>query len=103
MEDKPVTQSTTLPAARQAAEIDEFLDQLKSPGPSPAAAAGRLIFALDATASREPAWDQACRIQGEMFEATTALGHLEIQLMFYRGFNECKASRWLSSAVELHA
>ena len=57
---------------------------------------GRLIFALDATASREPTWDRACRIQGEMFEATAALGGLEIQLVFYRGFSECKASRWMT-------
>ena len=35
---------------------------------------GRLIFALDATASREPTWDRACRMQGEMFEATAGLG-----------------------------
>jgi hypothetical protein len=57
---------------------------------------------MDATASREPSWDHACRIQGEMFEATSSLGGLEIQLVFYRGFHECKASRWLSSAAALH-
>ena len=33
---------------------------------------GRLIFAMDATASREPTWDRACQIQGEMFDATAA-------------------------------
>ena len=63
---------------------------------------GRLIFALDATASREPTWDRACRIQGEMFEATAALGGLDVKLVYYRGFNECKASRWMSSAADLH-
>src|SRR3546814_9870581 len=35
---------------------------------------GRLIFAMDATASREPTWDRACRLQGEMFKETAALG-----------------------------
>jgi hypothetical protein len=94
---------TTLPTARQTTEIDEFLEELKSPTPTPATPAGRLIFALDATASRMPTWDAACRIQGEMFDATAGLGHLEVQLMFYRGFLECKASRWWSSAGELHA
>jgi hypothetical protein len=98
-----MTQSTTPATARQTAEIDEFLEELKSPAPAPTTSAGRLVFALDATASRQPTWDQACQIQGEMFEATTSLGRLEIQLMFYRGFNECKASRWLTSAAELHA
>ena len=43
---------------------------------------GRLIFALDATASREPSWDRACRIQGEMFEATAAFGGLDVKLVF---------------------
>jgi hypothetical protein len=57
---------------------------------------------MDATASREPSWDHACRLQGEMFEATAALGGLDVQLVFYRGFGECKASRWLTTAAELH-
>ncbi len=37
-----------------------------------------------------------------MFEAAAALGGLEVQLVFYRGFDECKASRWLGAASELH-
>ncbi len=37
-----------------------------------------------------------------MFEATAALGGLDVKLVYYRGFNECKASRWLTSAAELH-
>lgn len=61
-----------------------------------------MIFALDATASREPTWDRACRIQGEMFEATAALGGLDVKLVYYRSFNECKASRWMTSAADLH-
>ena len=91
-----------LPSRSQSADIDEFLDQLKRAPARPEGGRGRLVFALDATASREPSWDRACRIQGEMFEATAGLGGLEIQLVFYRGFAECKASRWLASASELH-
>ncbi|HEY3909881.1 MAG TPA: VWA domain-containing protein [Stellaceae bacterium] len=91
-----------LPAASHSAEIAEFLDKLKRAPPRAGGGRGRLIFALDATASREPSWDRACRIQGEMFEATAALGGLEIQLVFYRGFAECKASRWMTTAAELH-
>ena len=49
---------------------------------------------MDATASREPSWDQACRIQGEMFRETSALGGLEIQLCWYRGFEEFHAGPW---------
>ncbi len=55
---------------------------------------GRLIFALDATASREPTWDTACQLQGEMFQETANLGGLDIQLAYYRGFGEFKASPW---------
>src|SRR5579864_7200596 len=85
------------------AEVDAFLRDLqRAPKPPPSGARGRLIFALDATASREPSWDRASRIQGEMFEATTALGGLDVKLIFYRGFGECKASRWFQSAVDLH-
>ena len=63
--------------------------------------AGRLLFAMDATASREASWDQACHIQEEMFTQTAALGGLDVQLCFYRGFNEFQYSHWCSSSVEL--
>jgi hypothetical protein len=57
---------------------------------------GRLIFALDATASRQPTWDTASHLQAQMFETVTAIGGLDIQLVYYRGYAECVASRWLS-------
>jgi hypothetical protein len=92
-----------LPVQSRSAEVDAFLDELKRmPAARPSGARGRLVFALDATASREPSWDRACRIQGEMFEATAALGGLDVKLIYYRGFNECKASRWLTNAADLH-
>ena len=56
---------------------------------------------MDATASREPTWDQACHIQAEMFAETAALGGLEIQLCYYRGLNEFKASGWLTDTASL--
>lgn len=92
-----------LPAATKKAEVDAFLRQVAAlPGARAGGGTGRLIFALDATASRQPSWDQACRLQGEMFEATAGLGGLAVQLVFYRGFDECKASRWLESGAALH-
>jgi hypothetical protein len=93
-----MTENSAL-TTRRGAEIDAFLERLQTATPGPT---GRLIFALDATASREPTWDHACRIQGEMYEATGAIGGLEIQLIFYRGFSECKSSRWVTTAGELH-
>ncbi|MFQ5346744.1 MAG: VWA domain-containing protein [Rhodothalassiaceae bacterium] len=62
---------------------------------------GRLVFALDATMSRQPAWDRACAIQGEMFEAAAAIGGLSVQLVYFRGLRECKASRWQDDAAGL--
>ena len=59
------------------------------------------MFAMDATASREPTWDSACMIQGDMFKSTAALGGIEIQLVYYRGFRECRASKWVTNAGEL--
>src|ERR1700730_10181977 len=92
-----------VPAARKAADVEAFLSQLKAmKAAKPASGRGRLIFALDATASREATWDRACRLQGEMFEATAAIGGLDVQLVFYRGFAECKARRWLGTAADLH-
>jgi hypothetical protein len=84
-------------------DVDAFLRDLqRAPPPRNSGGRGRLIFALDATASREPTWDRACHIQGEMFEATAALGGLDVKLVYYRGANECKASRWVASAADLH-
>lgn len=92
-----------LPADPKSAAVDAFLRQVRAmPAVRPASGRGRLIFALDATASREASWDRACRLQGEMFEAAAGLGGLDVQLVFYRGFDECKASRWLGAAADLH-
>jgi hypothetical protein len=102
MAEKPAHREP-VPATTKQAEVDAFLRKVAAmPAARPAGGRGRLVFAMDATASREPSWDHACRLQGEMFEATAALGGLDVQLVFYRGFGECKASRWLSTAVELH-
>jgi len=62
---------------------------------------GRLLFALDATASRQPTWDEAARIQGEMFRTAESLGGLEVQLAYYRGLGEFRASPWVAEATKL--
>jgi len=84
-------------------EVDAFLRQLAAtPAVRPAAGRrGRLLFALDATASRQPTWDRACHIQAEMFKETAALGGLDVQLAFYRGFGEFEASAWFDRADDL--
>ncbi len=93
-----------LPAGKDtgaSAEVDTFLRKLKTMPAVKPSGRGRLIFALDATASREPTWDHACHLQAQMFEVAAELGGLEVQLVYYRGFGECKASSWVSDAREL--
>lgn len=98
----PAKGSSTAPAAGRQGDVDAFLEKLRAtPAPASGGRRGRLVFALDATASREPTWDRACQLQGEMFEATAELGGLDVQLVFYRGFRECKASPWVSDSRAL--
>ena len=59
--------------------VDQFLARAESRVPKDRESnRGRLIFALDATASRQQTWDRAAQIQGEMFLETETLGTLEI-------------------------
>lgn len=82
-------------------EIDAFLKQAKQLAPAPDAARGRMIFALDATMSRQPMWDMACTLQGEMFSAAASVGNLSVQLVYFRGHRESRASRWVNNAESL--
>lgn len=84
------------------AEIDAFIRKVSlTPASAPSGERGRLIFALDATASREPSWDRACQIQGHMFNEAASVGGLEIQMAYYRGFGEFRASEWLADSNQL--
>ena len=90
-----------LPEERKRSEIDAFLRQVAAAPVAVRPTAGRLIFALDATASRQPTWDRACHIQAEMFAATGVLGGLTMQLCYFRGFAEFHVAPWLSDAQAL--
>src|SRR3546814_394939 len=97
-----------IPDTASTSEVDVFLRRLaatpapgRSAGPDGSLARGRLIFAMDATASREPTWDRASHLQAEMFKETEALGGLDVQLIYYRGFGECRASPWVSESAKL--
>lgn len=90
------------PAKSGQSEVDAFLAKVAAtPANRSAGGRGRLIFAMDATMSREPAWDNACQIQGEMFRETAQLGGLDVQLVYYRGFGECRASKWVGDPKAL--
>src|ERR1700754_3874732 len=90
-ENRPPTDRGRTPAAGATrAEIDAFLAQVKGLAPTTAAGQrGRLIFALDATMSRQPMWDSACRLQAGMFREAAAIGGLDRQPALFLGPPEC--------------
>ena len=91
-----------LPERSSREDIDAFLRQVATLSRvKRTGRRGRLIFAMDATASRERTWDRASRIQSQMFQATAALGGLEIQLCFYRGYREFETSPWFTDTGAL--
>lgn len=82
--------------------IDAFVRQARAlASQSTGEGKGRLILALDATMSRQPTWDLACEIQARMFDAVGRAGGLQVQLVYYRGFGECRASRFVSDTASL--
>ena len=100
--DPMVDDKAKLAARASKKNVEAFLQKVAAaPVQAPSGRRGRLIFALDATASREPTWDRACQIQGQMFEETAALGGLDVQMAFYRGFHEFKTTKWLNNSKAL--
>jgi len=82
-------------------ELDSFLADIGGRTTAATGTRGRLVFALDATASRQPTWDTACELQAEMFQEVATVGGLDMQLVYYRGLGECRASRWISRPDQL--
>ena len=98
---KDRSQQAPAPAASRP-EIAEFIDRVRSLGPAAVPGTrGRLIFALDATMSRQPTWDSACTLQAEMFREAASAGGLDIQLVYFRGISECRASGWVAGSEKL--
>jgi hypothetical protein len=87
------------------AEVEAFAEAMRRPPAKVTGQSepgrGRLVFALDATMSRQPTWDLAQQVQGQMFAAASASGGLDIQLVYFRGFNECRASAFMRDGAGL--
>ena len=58
-------------------DIDAFLKDVRSLKPM-GSGRGRLIFAMDATMSRQPSWDLALELQADMFKTVKAVGGLDV-------------------------
>ncbi len=95
---KPTDLTTQKSKRDDGSDIDAFLQRTRAMATATAGQRGRLIFALDATASRQPTWDAACEIQAEMFHEVSGLN---VQLVYFRGHDECRASGWISSGDRL--
>lgn len=89
-------------ADRRRSEVAAFIAEARRTAPPRTGTArGRLIFALDATMSRQPTWDLACDLQAEMFDAAARSGGLDVKLSYFRGRNEARSSRWVGDARSL--
>ncbi|MFK7996619.1 MAG: VWA domain-containing protein [Granulosicoccus sp.] len=101
MSDKPVASTNNTELDTQG-EVDAFLKAVENTTPSAVVQGrGRLIFSLDATASRQRTWDRAMSLQNDMFTNTQGIGELDVQLAYYRGYDECRASKWLRHADQV--
>ena len=90
-----------LPAKTSSArDIDAFLKRAAKL-PTLVQTKGRLIFAIDATLSRQPTWNRATEIQSDMFAVAQSIGGLAVQLVYFRGMGEFEASEWTASANAL--
>jgi hypothetical protein len=92
-----------LPDKASGRDVAQFLARVNSlPAVRPVAGrAGRLLFAIDATASRQPTWDRAAHLTADMFAAVRDIGGLAISLAFFRGHGEFMATPFLPDAAEI--
>ena len=86
------TPTVTVPSR---ATLEKFFERMD------AMPRGRIILGIDATASRQPTWDVAAKLQAQMFETVAAIGGLDLQLVYFRGSGECQASRWMTDGKAL--
>lgn len=92
-----------LPTERSSStQIDAFL-KTAAKVPALSQVKGRLIFAIDATMSRQPTWDRAAHIQTDMFDVAQSIGGLGVQLVYFRGSGEFEASEWTTNPAALAA
>lgn len=96
-----VAGSTPANTRSDPSEIAAFLQQARAVAAARPSGSGRLVLALDATMSRQPTWDLACTLQAEMFDAVGKAGSLEVQLVYFRGFGECRASKFVQDTNAL--
>lgn len=82
-------------SAQQLAEFTQSFDIISQ------ATDGHVLFVMDATGSRESAWDLAVQTQADMFTAVARQTSLSIKLGFYRGYDSFQVSPWVKDPETL--
>ncbi|MEL6299130.1 MAG: VWA domain-containing protein [Pseudomonadota bacterium] len=97
----PLQDEAPAQTAEPSGDVASFLADLAATTPRTGGGLGRLAFAMDATMSRQPTWDMALGLQADMFHAVRDVGGLDVQLIYFRGAGECRASKWVSDPADL--
>lgn len=94
---------TSSPEARPSGpgDVQAFLKKARAVQSGAHGKQGRIVLALDATMSRQPTWDLACSLQAEMFDAVGKSRRLSVQLVYFRGFGECRSSKFVTDTTAL--
>lgn len=98
------TSANKTPAAARPSDtgdIQAFLQKARAVQSGAGGQQGRIVLALDATMSRQPTWDLACSLQAEMFDAVGKSRKLSVQLVYFRGFGECRSSKFVTDTTAL--
>ena len=82
-------------------DIAAFVARARAMSPRAAGARGRLVFALDATMSRQPTWDMACTLQADMFREAASIGSLDIRLVSTAASIGATPAGWISNSARL--
>jgi hypothetical protein len=97
----PRTERAPAAANSTSGDVADFVRRMKSLAPAATTGRGHLVFAMDATMSRQPTWDMALALQSDMFDVVREIGGLDVQLVFFRGTSECRASKWVADPAAL--
>lgn len=85
------------------AAVDALRERLRTSAVIAPGGRGRLLVAIDATASRSFTWHLACELQAEMLAEAGKLGGLKLQVACFRGDRGWEQSEWTSDAQALAA
>jgi hypothetical protein len=99
MPNTPMTAKPSNTATTGKRDAKAMLEQYMSTRKQVGTGNGRMLFALDATASRQACWNTACRLQAEMFRQAGA--GLSVSLAYFRGMDEFRATNWVTSGEAL--